>query len=155
MASSMGSNSASIEKNYSEDTYDSKDTNDDAMVVTSTYKGNDKMPVRSDTYPGRSLYGNVTYPYVVPSYYADIPGIHLTVVLPISPKDKPEGEVLENEEAQVGGAAAAEPRPAIRDVAGEGSCISFVGGLIPSAESTSKEKNQVSENETRPSKNQP
>jgi len=79
----------------------------------------------------------------------------LTVDLPISPKGKPEGEVLENEEAQVGGAAAAEPRPAIRDVAGEGSCISFVGGLIPSAESTSKEKNQVSEKETRPSKNQP
>ncbi|KAK4711642.1 hypothetical protein R3W88_006155 [Solanum pinnatisectum] len=155
MASSMGSNSASIEKNYSEDTYDSNDTNDDGMVVTSTYKGNDKMPVRSDTHPGRSLYGNVTYPYVVPSYYADIPGIHLTVDLPISPKGKPEGEVLENEEAQVGGAAAAEPRPAIRDVAGEGSCISFVGGLIPSAQSTSKEKNQVSEKETRPSKNQP
>ncbi|KAK4711643.1 hypothetical protein R3W88_006156 [Solanum pinnatisectum] len=160
MASSMGSNNgSSIEKNYLEDTYDSGDTNDDGMVVTSTYKRNDQMPVRNDTHPDRSFFGNnIMYPYLVPPSYADIPGIHLTVDLHIPPKDKPEDQVLEKGEAQVGRTAAvvaAEPRPAIRDVTGEGPCISLVGGLIPSAESTSKEKNQVPEKETRPSKDQP
>uniref|UniRef100_M1DKY9 Uncharacterized protein n=1 Tax=Solanum tuberosum TaxID=4113 RepID=M1DKY9_SOLTU len=153
MASSIGSNNdSSIEKNYSEDTYDSGDTNDDGMVVTSTYKRNDQMPVRNDTHPGRSFFGNnIMYPYLVPPSYADIPGIHLTVDLHIPPK---EDQVLEKGEAQVA-VVAAEPRPAIRDVTGEGSFISLVGGLIPSAESSSKEKNQVPEKETRPSKDQP
>jgi len=75
----------------------------------------------------------------------------LTVDLHIPPK---EDQVLEKGEAQVGGTAA-EPCPAIRDVTGEGSCISLVGGLIPSAESTGKEKNQVPEKETHLSKDQP
>jgi len=62
----------------------------------------------------------------------------LTVDLHIPSKDQPKDQVLENEEAQVvGEVAAAEPRPAIRDVTGEGSCIS-------SAESTGKETHHPS-----------
>ncbi|XP_015065521.1 uncharacterized protein LOC107010750 [Solanum pennellii] len=123
MASSMRSNGASIENQKSNGTKDGE------MVVTCTnYKGNDKMPVRNDT--RRSL----TYPCPVPSYYADIPGIHLTVDLHIPRKDKA---------AAVASAEVA--RRAIRDdVAGEGSCVK---GLIPLAESTSKK--------THPSNHQP
>ncbi|TMW80624.1 hypothetical protein EJD97_017664 [Solanum chilense] len=84
MASSMRSNGASIENMKNQK---SKGTKDDEMVVTCTnYKGKDKMPVRNDTH--RSFFENITYPCPVPSYYADIPGIHLTVDLHIPRKDK-------------------------------------------------------------------
>uniref|UniRef100_K4BAE8 Uncharacterized protein n=1 Tax=Solanum lycopersicum TaxID=4081 RepID=K4BAE8_SOLLC len=87
MASSVRSNGASIENMKNQK---SKGTKDDEMVVTCTnYKGKGKMPVRNDTHPGRrSFFENMTYPCPVPSYYADIPGIHLTVDLHIPRKDK-------------------------------------------------------------------
>ncbi|KAL3377795.1 hypothetical protein AABB24_003942 [Solanum stoloniferum] len=134
MASSKGSNySDSFEKSFSKYMNDNYDIKDDGMVVTISSKGNNQMPKGNGSRLGQSSFSrNMMNPHLNSSYRVD---------LHIPPKDEPKDEVLENEEAQVvGEVAAAEPRPAICDVTGEGSCISSVGGLIPSAESTGKEK---------------